>query len=109
MNTPLYAQAALTGTLTEEELMPQQPKELRLQSKANNWQHLRERFEPQKYYEVRAKIMAECYLRGYNAKEIADYFKFTIQQVYKFCDIKGLKKIKYERAYKELILRDFNT
>lgn len=104
--TPLYVQAALTGTLTEEELTPQQPKELRLQSKANNWSHLRERFEPQKYYEVRAIIMEECYLKGWNPKEIAHYFKVGVHQVYRYCNVKKLKAEKYKTAYNNLILSD---
>lgn len=60
---------------------------------------IRERYEPNEYYQVRAKIMAECYVKGWNPKEIVGYFKMNAQQFYKFCDIKTLK---LERMQKEL-------
>lgn len=64
------------------------------------------KLESKEYYRVRAKIMKECYLNDWNAKEIAGYFNIAIQQVYKFCKLKKLKVVKVRRAYKELILRD---
>lgn len=67
---------------------------------------LRAYWEPKKYYEVRALIIAECYLRGHNPKEIAHYFKIGVFQIYRYCSIKNLKAVKAKRAYKELILRD---
>lgn len=57
---------------------------------------LRQGQELNNYYKVRAKIMRECYLKGWNPKEITGYFKVQVDQFYKFCDVKKLKNRKSE-------------
>lgn len=51
------------------------------------------RLEKARYYRERTKIMRECLLRGFNVKQIADYFQFDVVQVYKFVRVKELKKL----------------
>lgn len=71
--------------------MPWYPKKYR------NMVAIRERFEPNKYYHVRAKIMAECYLEGWNPKQIVSYFNLNVDQFYKFCEVKKLKLMVLEK------------
>ena len=39
---------------------------------------------------IKTRIMKECIRKGWNAKEIAGYFKVTVQSIYYHIDIKSL-------------------
>jgi hypothetical protein len=58
------------------------------------------------FKEVRNQIMAEAYLRGFNPKEIAGYFKVGHDIVYRSINIRELKKQRIRMAYKKLMEKD---
>lgn len=42
-------------------------------------------------YKVKRKIMREAFLEGYNAKQIAAYFRMSLTSVYQSISVRALK------------------